>query len=298
MKFRGHETFYIRKGWLTKGLKRVTEFPNIFSDKDKNQMDEFGIGSNMVKALRYWMMATGLTTEQFNKKIKEQLPTKFGDLVNGYDKYLEEIGTLYLIHYELAKNEGKATSWFHFFNQFKLSQFDKEDFVEDIKTYLSDQGEKVADRSLDDDFACIINTYVSKSVINPGKVDPENILDCPLGELKLISIVDSKKRIYKKNIVAVGNVPEYIFLSIIMDQKSESDEVKIASLLNDKNNVGRVFNLDSTTLMQYLEQLKNKGLIDLVRTAGLDIIKVDGKVTYENCIENYYESLQVDGVRL
>ncbi|MDA3844921.1 MAG: DUF4007 family protein [Vallitaleaceae bacterium] len=298
MKFRGHETFYIRKGWLTKGLKRVNEFPNIFSDKDKNQMDEFGIGSNMVKALRYWMIATGLTTEQFDKKIKVQLPTILGELVNRYDRYLEEIGTLYLVHYELAKNEDMATSWYHFFNGFNLTQFNKEDFVDDIKTYLSDQGEKVADRSLDDDFSCIINTYVSKSVISPGRIDPENLLDCPLGELKLISSVDSKKRIYKKNIVPVGSIPEFVFLAIIMDQKKDSDEIKIESLLKDKNNVGKVFNLDATTLMQYLEQLKNKGLIDLVRTAGLDIIKVNRDLTYENCIEDYYESLQIDGIRL
>lgn len=292
MKFRGHETFYIRKGWLTKGLKRVRKHPNIFSDKKKNQMDEFGIGSNMVKALRYWMQATGLALETFDKKIKVQIPTKLGNLIYKYDRYLEEVGTLYLIHYELAKNENNATSWYYFYNQFNLTQFSKEDFIEDIKTYLSDQGEKVADRSLDDDFSCIINTYVSKSFSNPNKIDPENILDCPLGELDLVSVVDTKKRIYKKNIIPVGSIPEYIFFAVIIDQMKDLNEIKISSLLKDDNNVGKVFNLDSTTLMQYLELIKNKGLIDLVRTAGLDVIKIKDKLLYEECIEKYYKTLQ------
>lgn len=293
MKFRGHETFYIRKGWLTKGLKRIIKQPNVFSDKNTNQMDEFGIGANMVKSLRYWMQVSGVAEESYDNKVKVQIPTHFGDLINEHDQYFEEQGTLLIVHYELAKNKDAATSWYHFFNNFNLSQFNKDDFIEDIKSYLKDQGETVADRSLDDDFSCIINTYVSKSVTNPTKIDPENILDCPLGELELISLVDKKKRLYKKNVLPVGAIPDYIFLAVIIDQDGNLDEINISTLLKDKNNVGKVFNLDSTTLMQYLEVLKNKGFIDLIRTAGLDVIKIKEKITYEQCIERYYESLQL-----
>lgn len=293
MKFRGHETFYIRKGWITKGLKRIIKQPNVFSDKNTNQMDEFGIGANMVKSLRYWMQATGIAEEMYDNKVKVQIPTSFGKLVQKHDKYFEEQGTLLITHYKLAKNKDIATSWYHFFSSFNLSQFNKGDFKEDIKSYLRDQNESVADRSLDDDFACIINTYVSKRVTNPTKIDPENILDCPLGELNLISLVDKKKRLYKKNVLSVGVIPVYIFLAVIIDQGGSSDEINISSLLEAECNVGKVFNLDSTTLMQNLEVLKNKGLIELIRTAGLDVIKIKEKITFEQCIERYYESLQL-----
>jgi hypothetical protein len=63
MKFRGHETFFIRKGWLYKGLKNVKDCPTVFTDKDINPMDVLGIGANMVKSLRYWMQAVKLTKE-------------------------------------------------------------------------------------------------------------------------------------------------------------------------------------------------------------------------------------------
>ena len=52
MKFRAHETFSIRKGWLHKGMRHVINNPRVFVDKDINSMDEFGLGANMVKALR------------------------------------------------------------------------------------------------------------------------------------------------------------------------------------------------------------------------------------------------------
>ena len=55
MKFKGHESFAIRRGWLYKGMKHVRERGDIFLAKDA--MEELGLGSNMVKSLRYWMQA-------------------------------------------------------------------------------------------------------------------------------------------------------------------------------------------------------------------------------------------------
>ena len=63
MKFRAHDTFFIRKGWLSKGMKYVCNKPDVFIDKNDPPMDVLGIGSNMVKALRYWLQNVGLTVE-------------------------------------------------------------------------------------------------------------------------------------------------------------------------------------------------------------------------------------------
>ena len=49
MKFRAHDTFFIRKGWLSKGMKYVCNKPDVFIDKNDPPMDVLGIGSNMVK---------------------------------------------------------------------------------------------------------------------------------------------------------------------------------------------------------------------------------------------------------
>lgn len=47
MKFRAHDTFFIRKGWLSKGVKSIVAKPDIFVAKDDNPMDILGIGANI-----------------------------------------------------------------------------------------------------------------------------------------------------------------------------------------------------------------------------------------------------------
>ena len=97
MKFRAHDTFFIRKGWLSKGMKHVQKNPLVFVDKEENPMDVLGIGNNMVKALRYWLQAVGLTEEPRSGK-RTQTLTQFGTSVFTHDRFIEEIGTLYLLH--------------------------------------------------------------------------------------------------------------------------------------------------------------------------------------------------------
>lgn len=111
MKFRGHETFFIRKGWLTKGMKYVKRHPDVFVSKEEKPMDVLGIGSNMVKSLRYWMQAVGITKEPTHGKRTQQF-TPLGELIYRYDRYIEEQGTLSLLQYELASNQEEATAWY------------------------------------------------------------------------------------------------------------------------------------------------------------------------------------------
>jgi len=118
MKFRAHDTFFIRKGWLAKGVKHVQKNPAVFLGRDgENPMDTLGIGANMVKALRYWLQAVGITEEN---KHREQVFTPLGKIIIRCDPYFEELGTLWLLHYRLASSRDHATAWWWFFNEFRL----------------------------------------------------------------------------------------------------------------------------------------------------------------------------------
>ena len=138
MKFRAHETFSIRKGWLSKGMKHVLRDPYVFVSKEYNPMDVLGIGSNMVKSLRYWMLAVGLSDSAKGKSA--QYLTKFGRILYENDPYIEEMGTLWLLHYKLARQQDIATSWYFFFNHFQLSEFSKEDFTTALANYAKMNG--------------------------------------------------------------------------------------------------------------------------------------------------------------
>lgn len=68
MRFRAHDTFFIRKGWLYKGMKNVVRDRTVFMGNNGNPTDILGIGANMVKSLRYWLQAVGLTAEPLQGK--------------------------------------------------------------------------------------------------------------------------------------------------------------------------------------------------------------------------------------
>lgn len=290
MRFRAHETFFIRKGWLSKGIKNVVADPAVFMGNSGNPMDVLGIGSNMVKSLRYWLQTVGLTSEPAYGK-KEQSLTAFGNLVKQYDPYIEELGTLWLLHYHLAKNLNDATSWYFFFNEFKLMEFDKDDFVRQLSAFLRMQNEEVSERSLEDDYNCIINTYLSRMKSNPEKVQPESNIDCPLGELGLIDISNKKNKIYRKVSPKKETIHPLVVFAVIIDQACGAKEIKISSLQNDKLNIGKIFNLDIISLTSILYELELLGYIKVVRTAGLDIIKINGDFSFISSVEEYYKML-------
>lgn len=290
MKFRAHETFFIRKGWLSKGMKHVLRKPNVFVDKEENPMDVLGIGSNMVKSLRYWLQAVGLTQEPRTGR-RDQTLTPFGNTIYAHDRFVEEMGTLHLLHYKLATNKEDATAWYFFFNKFIATEFTREDFINSLQSYILMSGESisVASRSLSEDFACIINTYVPRYKTNPGKVSPENNIDCPLGEIGLIDIL--AKKTFKKSIPSANTFDPWIVLAIISDRANGRNQIGLNELLTAEGNIGRIFNLDSITMIEVLRRVEKLGALKIIRTAGLDVVHLLQDYTFLDCVENYYASL-------
>lgn len=293
MKFRAHDTFFIRKGWLSKGMKHIEAKPDVFISKENNPMDILGIGSNMVKALRYWLQATGISEEP-NSGRRIQNFTKLGEKIFENDRYVEELGTLILLHYKLVSNKDEATAWYYFFNIFNQVEFNRDEFVEELNKYIAmDSDSPVALRSLNDDFSCIINTYVSRLKSNPLKITAENNIDCPFGELGLIDIVQKGKNPrYRKSSIHPELVDPWIALSIIVDQAGENRSIHLNDLLASPSNIGKVLNLDAITLLEVLHNIEKNEQIKIIRTAGLDIIKILDSLDFFQCVDKYYESIR------
>lgn len=292
MKFRAHDTFFIRKGWLSKGMERIVEKPDLFVDKEENPMDVLGIGSNMVKALRYWLQTVGLCQEP-NKGKRVQTLTNLGQLVYDNDRYIEELGTLYLLQYKLASQMEDATAWYFFFNEFAMSEFTREEFVQSLQNYIlmKEDSNSVAIRSLNDDFACIINTYLPRYKSNPGKVSAENNIDCPFGELGLVDIANKKQKTYKKTIPAAKSLNPWVVLAVMVEEAKGKKEIALNELLTAPRNIGKVFNLDAITMLDVLHEIENMGEIKIIRTAGLDVVQVREERTFIECVTKYYETI-------
>lgn len=292
MKFRAHDTFFIRKGWLSKGMKYVHSKPDVFVAKNENPMDVLGIGANMVKALRYWLQAVGLTEEpNIGKRV--QTFTPLGQSVFTNDRYIEELGTLYLLHYRLSSNKTDATAWYYFFNEFTMSEFSRDDFVEFLqrRIRMEDSDAAVAIRSLNDDFSCIINTYLPRYKTSPNRVAPESNIDCPFGELGLIDILSKEKKTYRKAIPVASTISPWVALAIIVDQAGESKEISLNELLTAPCNIGKTLNLDAISMLDVLYQIERIGKIKINRTAGLDVIHILEGLTFQDCVDAYYQSI-------
>lgn len=293
MAFARHETFYFREGWLTKGLKAVNEDQGIFMAKDA--MERLGIGSNMVKALRYWMMATGLTTENTSGK-RVQTFTPLGKIIYKFDKYLEEPMTLWLLHYQLAINDKLATAWYWFFNVFNHREFDEGLFLEELKHWVKIQGEEVSEGSLKKDFDCIISTYCPSK--NPV-ANPEDNIVCPLQELELIEQVDAKKRVYRFTRKNISEMPLELFHFALMDymrQQKLEKHISLDILLSGPKALGRVFALGLADLIEVLRKLEEEGYTRFIRTAGLNHVSVLSEQCPEDILEDYYQRLNAEEI--
>ena len=293
IKLKGHESFYIREGWLRKGLVAVSQNPFIFTND--TGIDTLGIGANMVKALRYWMQVTGLTEEKREKggtKRYQDLTDDFGKIIYDKDPYFEESFTLALVHYKVVTNFTMATSWNLFFNKLASKEIYRNslpDLMEEL-IYNQDPTLVFSKKSLTDDCNCIIKMY---SLDKEDLKNPEDNLISPFSELGLIKRTKEKNRdevIIKETLKDVIK-NKLAILYVIKDNLKDKEYTTIESLMNDENNIGKVFNLDKNSINEVLDELENDGYLKINRTAGLNTVYSNNNLDLKDILETYYEQL-------
>lgn len=294
MIFGRHGTFYIRDGWISKGINAIEKYPYIFSPKNMGKaIDELGIGQAMVASLRYWLDAFGITKEERkNNQIYKEL-TEFGTSIKTKDKYLERKGTLWLLHYKLASSEDEATTWYWFFNVFNDKEFTDESFIEKLKLYILIKGnKKVSENTLKKDFLCLKNTYYYTSMINNSK-SLESAIFSPLRELKLITSIDSRK-VYIKNKVSVYEIaPEIFYYTIIDNLPREVNQISLEELAYKEKFPGKIFNLNMNDIYEMVSILENKNYIKVNRKYGNNYIEIFER-DKNNILNNYYANNKID----
>lgn len=281
LKLQGHEKFALREGWINKGLMIIPKNPGVFLQQDAP--DVFGIGNNMVKSLRYWMRALGLTIEGGTSGVKL---SPMGELVAKYDTYIENPFTLWLMHSYIAKNKGDATSWYMYFNYCDANDLEKHQIytilLRKITQYAGEQ--KFSEKSLNSDIDVLLNMY-SKNKI---KSDPEDKNISPFSQLALIKNTDGK---YTKNHPDRRIFSEFVVLYELENMLDGREGLSIDEAVNGENGLAKIYNLTSVMANEYFDRLDAAGYIRVVRTAGLDMIypvKMSGALKvaeeyYKNC---------------
>ena len=180
--FSGHESFPFRYPWLKKGFDAVQEDGNVFLRTDA--ITTLGVGKNMVRSIRHWCLAAGILEE--NRKGQGPLrATDLGTLVladDGLDPYLEDPATLWLLHWQIASNRSRATTWFWAFSHFNEPEFTRETLTSELVRWTQTLScKEVAGSSLKRDVEVFLRTYVPSRQTR-GAIT-EDSLDCPAVDL-------------------------------------------------------------------------------------------------------------------
>lgn len=280
IRLKGHETFILREGWLAKGLKAVSDNPKVFSEYAG--ADALGVGTNMAKAIRYWLRAGGVAAESKG----EVRLSAMGRLIKEYDAYFEDIFTMWLIHAGIACNAELATSWYVFFNKIGNEEYTKDELCDvlmrELKAYSMQQ--ELPESSVLADVTAIINMYSRDKNVD---YDPEEKKVSPFSELTLLK---RNGITYKKYMPAQEILPDMAVLFLIRRyfENEKTDSVSIDTLLKGDMLPGKIYNLNRVALNFYLDKLASDGYIAVNRTAGLDMVYSMSTITPEKVIEKYY----------
>lgn len=245
--FGRHETFALRYSWLTKGFQAFNKNHAIFSSDESTI--ELGVGKNMVNAIKYWLRATTILKDDLEGLITSSLGNAiFSE--GGWDPFLEDEATIWLIHWLLATNSELATAWYWFFNCFHKSEFTNEEAAEALADFVRiNLSGKHSEKTVKQEVAMVLRMYCAPKLT--AKSQLEEGLDAPLTSLNLVMAAEGS-HLYRSFASTQPNLPigliGYATNEILNQRRVET--LPINDLMYGQNHgiaIGGVFRVRSKT---------------------------------------------------
>ena len=251
----------------------------------------------MVRSIHHWCQVAGLIEfggMDLNNR-RRFVPTDFGDRIftdDGFDPYLEDTATLWLIHWQLTTNANRATTWFWAFSIFGQNEFSKEAFIYELIDWTKKHTRnRISENSIKRDVDCFFRTYVPSRLTQTTVM--EDTFDCPLVELDLIS--DSPDgNTYRFHRGPKPSLSIEIFAAALSKFWntcfSENSTLTFANIAYSEKSPGRIFQLDEDTLVEYLEGLESLtgGALRYDETAGVKQVYRDRNIDPMELLHRYY----------
>jgi len=289
-KISGHETFPCRYSWLPKVIQGIQKDPNLFKNEDQ-AMVTFGVGKNMVRAIRFWGESFGIIDTK--KKSGSFLVSPFGEAIfgkKGFDPFFQDIRTLWLLHWGLsANNDRPLLAWNFLLNKWHEPEWTKTKILTVLDQELSKNGADISQNTIEHHLDVFIHTYVPTR--SRGGEPQEDTLDCPFVDLNFIEKVGERTE-------SLGGRREPIY-SFNRSPKTEITSQMFAYCLNDfftKNHPneqslsfteicvgpcspGQIFKLSETDIREYLLRIqKQTGAFAFKESAALQHVFLSKKL--------------------
>lgn len=286
--FSGHESFPCKTLWLKKGY----DFNK--ANKDFNSPEavvELGVGKNMVAAIRYWYKAFGLNSS--DERINWIPDFLFNDQ-DGKDRYMEDLGTLWLLHFLLVySNIASLYNLFFIDFQKERRRFERNQIVTFVKRKMGEanQDHLFNVNTVKKDVGVLLQNYCLPR--NPQSNEDYSTLLMDLDllrqkEKKEENVENEKDKSFYFNIEGKKKVTPEVFLFAVLMYKPDEDNTIPFDLLQD---IGLVFCMNDLEVIDMLRLLSEQCSDSLTYSdvAGIRQLQITQPIDSKQLIERYYE---------
>lgn len=263
----GHESFACRYAWLPKVARHLPRDPKLLANESR-AMVELGVGKNMVRSIRFWALSAGIAVAErrnTSHNLTEFAESMLGE--RGLDPYLEDIRTLWLIHWKLATNsDAPLLAWDYLINNWHEPEITPSAAIASLTKEIVKQGDTLSHSTITQHFEAFVHTYVPTRG-KKGDIREDN-LDCPLVELEFLvhrgehgSSGSSGRResIYAFNRDSKPEISQELFiysLNAFWERRHASEaNLSLREVVNGHGSPGQVFKLPEDDVRSRLEEL-------------------------------------------
>ena len=277
--YSGHESFPCRSLWLKKGY----DFARANKDfNDSNAVVDLGVGKNMVSSIRYWLKSFGL----YDGNGLTPLAHYVFDTESGKDPFIEDLGTLWLLHYLLVSSR-EATLYYLTFTKFQRErkQFERSHLINYVKRYMTEVGRQKMynENTTKKDVGVLLLNYVLPKDSTSSEDYSSLLID-----LDLIHVTSTRS--YYFNTEGKRAVIPEIFLYAIVDRKQGELSVSY-DMLQD---IGLIFCMSD---MEVIDMLKKLSVmcpkVHYSDVAGVRQLQFTEDITTHQVLESYYSHAKV-----
>lgn len=201
--------------------------------------------------------------------------TPLGKAIHQYDPYLSDLGTLWMLHYNLSSNP-RHVVWNRLINRVipentRFSTLIARPYFEDLSQHYSERSIR---EHLGGEMASFWNAYLEQDFSHLNLFETES------------------EQIFHKNSDPM-TVPALVFYTAVLLYRQEfaprSATLDVLTLINAENGPGRVFFLRERVVRDLLDQTQRAGYINVETRADLDQIRFHPGSTTESVMSRYYQ---------
>ncbi len=284
-KFSGHETFNCRPIWLKKGYDYANR-GKLFNDK--NSVIELGVGKNMVSSIKFWLRAFG-----FYNLYKNELEGLSHDILNdnGFDPFLEDDATLYLLHYLLIKNVKTSSIYYLAFTKLSKEklEFSTENLLSFIERKCLKENVDFNEKTLKNDINVFLKNYIPSSDKKGGLEDNYSGLFYDLRYINKVKSSSGELK-YRFNINDGKYLPEVVFLFVLLEKFEDSVSISMEAI---RDQVSIIFLMEKQGTYTMIERLVDvyPEYITFKDDGGRQEVQIKGEINKLELLRRYYERI-------